>query len=307
MFGWLNGGGSKPGWLAVSLDAGAVAFAHARRARGARARVSAYGTRPLDESRRGLERLKRELGIGRYQCSTMLRAGEYDLVLVDAPGVPRAELKSALRWKVKDMVDYPIDEATVDFLEIPPQEPGAAARQLYAVLARNQAIEACVRRFDDAGIALRVIEIPDTAQRNIAALYEQDGRGMALLYLGSDWGLITVSCQGELYLSRRLDLGMDAVGAEGADRDALERVALEVQRTFDHFERQFRYVAIGELLLAPTGAPSGLPQLLQERFPVQVRAIDLTEVLAFDGVAPDATAQWRLFHQFGAALREGSS
>jgi len=64
----------------------------------------------------------------------------------------------------------PIDQATLDFLTVP--AAGAAegrTQQLYAVLARNQLLEARVREFDDAGIPLAVIDIPDTAQRNIAA------------------------------------------------------------------------------------------------------------------------------------------
>src|SRR5256885_10413361 len=107
----------------------------------------------------------------RSQCSTMLRSGEYDMVLVEAPSVPRAEMKSALRWKVKDMVDYPMDEATIDFLDIPLAEGGGTEgriQQLYAVLARKEIIRQRIRKFDEAGIPLAVIDIPETAQRNIA-------------------------------------------------------------------------------------------------------------------------------------------
>jgi hypothetical protein len=38
-----------------------------------------------------------------------------------------------------------------------------------------------------------------------------------------------------------------------------------------------------------------------------VESIDLAEVLAFSGGAPDGPTQWRLFHHFGAALREGTA
>jgi hypothetical protein len=38
-----------------------------------------------------------------------------------------------------------------------------------------------------------------------------------------------------------------------------------------------------------------------------VEPIDLAEVLEFSGAAPDAAAQWRLFHHVGAALREGEA
>ncbi|HEX2199714.1 MAG TPA: agglutinin biogenesis protein MshI [Burkholderiales bacterium] len=284
----------------MSIDEAGLAFAHARRVRGAKAHVDSYA----------VDRNKRDLAPG-VHCTTLLRAGEYDLMMVEAPNVPRAEMKNALRWKVKDMVDYPITEATVDFLEIPP-EPGAAAgriQQLYAILAKNELVQERIEQFERAGIPLRVIEVPETAQRNIAVLYEDAERGVALAYFGPDAGLLTITHRGELYLSRRLDVGVEALAndPDGEDGGPLERVALEIQRTLDHFERQFRHVAVGKLLLAPTGRPTRLPEILRARFELRVESIDLTEVLAFSGAAPDGPTQWRLFHHFGAALREGAA
>jgi MSHA biogenesis protein MshI len=307
MFGWLKREGGTQGWLAVSLDEASLRFVHARRVRGARAQITRYGARELGDGK-SLERAKREFRLASQPCSTMLRAGEYDIVVVEAPNVPRTELKSALRWKVKDRVDYSMDEASLDFLDIPPEQDAAGARppQLYAVIARNAVIQARIQQFDAAGIPLAVIDIPDTAQRNIATLYEQQDRGVALLYFGEDSGLLTISHRGELYLSRRLELGLEelAADADGAEGGPHERVVLEIQRTLDHFERQFRHVAVGKLLLAPTGRATRLREILQERFDMPVQQIDLAEVLAFGARAPDEQTQWRLFHDFGAALRE---
>ena len=307
MFGWLHRGGKSPGWLAVTFDEARLEFAHARRMRGAAVQVSRYAARDLHEARQPVERMTRELKLGRYQCSTMLRAGEYDILLVDAPNVPSAEMKSALRWKVKGMVDYPLERATLDFLTVPSQ--GALegrAQQVYAVIARDEVLEERVRKFDDAGVPLAAIDIPDTAQRNIAALYQTDERGIALAYFGRNLGLLTISHGGELYLTRRLELGIEelAEDTEAAEGGAHERVVLEIQRTLDHFERQFRHLAVGRLLLAPTGRPTRLREILSERFELPVQQIDLTQVLAFGRDKPNEEVQWRLFHHFGAALRD---
>ena len=305
MFGWLKRGGKTPGWLAVTLDEARLEFVHARRVRGTGTQVSTYAAREVGDAR-AMDRVTREFKLGGYQCSTMLRPGEYDIVLVDAPSVPRAEMKSALRWKVKDMVDY-AKEATIDFLEIPAAPGSSEARnpQLFAVLARNELLQARIRRFDEAGIPLAAIDIPDAAQRNISALYGDVDRGIALIYFGRNAGLLTISYGGELYLTRRLDLGIDelAEDAEDAEGGPHDRVVLEIQRTLDHFDRQFRHVPVGKLLLAPSGRPTRLRELLAERFEIPVQQIDLSEVLAF-GAAPDEETQWRLFHHFGAALRD---
>lgn len=311
MFGWLTRRGRTPGWLAVSFDAASIEFAHARRVRGTKsAQISKYAARDLRDGHSSIDRVKRDYRLASDQCSTMLRAGEYDMLLVEAPNVPHAEMKSALRWKVKDRVDYAMDDATIDFLEIPPAAGAAAgrSRQMYAILARNEVVQARIQQFQNAGLPLAVIDIPETAQRNIASLYEEQGRGVALAYFGSNWGLLTISHGSELYFGRRLDLGVDELAAatDGTEAEPFERVALEIQRTLDHFERQFQHVTVGKLLIAPTGRPTGLREFLQARFEMPVRPIDLAEVLAFGAEPADAATQWRLFHHFGAALRDGA-
>jgi MSHA biogenesis protein MshI len=311
MFGWLQRGGRTPGWLAVSFDEASLEFAHARRVRGAKAQVASYAARELGHGKSSIERATREFKLASYQCATLLRAGEYDIHLVEAPNVPRTEMKAALRWKVKDMVTYSMDQATVDFLDIPPEEGAAEGRsqQVYAILARNEVIQARIHRFDEAGIPLAVIDIPETAQRNLASLYEEQDRAVALAHFGRNSGLLTISHRGELYLARRLDLGFEelAADADAIDGGPHERVVLEIQRTLDHFERQFRHVAVGKLLLAPTGHAIGLREILAERFEMPVQQIDLNEVLAFGAERPDEETQGRLFHHFGAALRDAAA
>ena len=67
--------------------------------------------------------------------------------MLDAPDVPEAETKSAVRWRLKDFLDYPVDAATVDVIRIPP-DPSAPtkARSVFAVSARNEHIAARMKQ-----------------------------------------------------------------------------------------------------------------------------------------------------------------
>jgi MSHA biogenesis protein MshI len=295
-----------PGWFAASVGAQELEFVHGQHSNSGKSAITLYGSHKLEADEQGLQKLGQTMNLGQYQCAALLKPGDYQLLLVEAPNVPKDELKSAIRWRIKDMIDYHIDDATVDVLDIPP-EAGAGGRnhQMYAVAARNDLIQNCVRAFDEARIPLSVIDIHETAQRNIAALYETEDRGVALAYFAQTWGLLTVNYRGELYLARRIDLGLDELAAESARQDggALERVAVEIQRTLDHFERQFRSIPVARVLIAPTPQDVGLGEFLRARLGLDSRQIDLKEVLAFEGEGPDAATQWRLFHHFGAALR----
>src|SRR5258708_4454717 len=90
-----------------------------------------------------------------------------------------------------------------------------------------------------------------SAQRNIAALLEPHDRGVAMLYADRQQVLFTVNFRGELYLARRIDVGLEELEklAQGGSDDAKNRILLEVQRSFDHLERQFPFVGLGKVLL----------------------------------------------------------
>ncbi|OAI52021.1 hypothetical protein AYO46_06845 [Betaproteobacteria bacterium SCGC AG-212-J23] len=296
-------GARQPGWMAVSMQPGTLDFAHGVCEPGKKGAIRAWGTRNLADSPKDIERVAKELGVDRYQCLTLLPPADYHLLLVDAPNVPAIELKRAVRWRIKDMLDYHVEDATVDVLDIP-MEPSAGARghSMYAVAARNEVIQAAIERFSAANVPLSVIDIAETAQRNIAALFEPANRALGLLYLWPKQALLTISFRGELYLARRIDVGADHLQASSAE--AMNRVLLEVQRSLDHLERQFPFLSMAKLLLAPEPRSTGLIGHLSANLGVAVEPANLREVIDFgEGTEPEGEAAWRMFHLLGAALR----
>jgi len=188
---------------------------------------------------------------------------------------------------------------------VPPESSGHG-HTMFAVAAKNQTIQQRIRAFEDARIPLLVIDIPETAQRNIAALYEVDKRATALLFLDRDWGLLTINYRGELYLARRFDIGVSHVAKYAPENrhDVLERIQLELQRTFDHFDRQHG-LPIAKLVLGPEPEEMGLEDFLRANLDISVERADLAARLhAGPAAGFDAAAQWRMFHLAGAALRQ---
>ena len=269
--------------------------------------ITRCGSRPVAESAKDIERVAKDLGVDRYQCLTLLSPADYQLLLVEAPNVPPTELKTAVRWRVKDMLDYHLDNATIDVLDIPVDPAGGGrSHSMYAVAARNDIIQGCIGRFTAARIPLSVIDIAETAQRNIAAQFEPPDRGIGLLYLGTAQVLLTINFRGELYLARRIDVGIEQLLSQsGANRDeAMNRILLELQRSFDHLDRQFPFVAMAKLLLGPEPRDTGLAAYLSANLDAPVEQARLADVLDFaPGADLDGDAAWRLFHIVGAALR----
>lgn len=299
-------------WLALVPQRDGIAAASVRRgapAGGAgKPAVTVATFFPGAPSADALDKAGKELHAGHYRCTTVLGGGEYRFMSVEAPNVPRDELKSAMRWRLKDVLDFPVDEATFDVLDVP-LDPNAVVRpqqSVFAIAARNTVVAARQQLFHAARVKLRTIDIPEMAQRNVSALLEQDGRGIALLSFDEDGGLLTVSWRGELYLSRRIDVTLAQLHDTDHDRklQGFDKITLELQRSLDNFERQFSFISVARLVLAPTGA-AGLQEYLSSNLYTRVETLDLAALFDLDAVPDlaDPARQGRFFVAIGAALR----
>ncbi|HYL88135.1 MAG TPA: agglutinin biogenesis protein MshI [Burkholderiales bacterium] len=239
-----------------------------------------------------------------YRCTTVLAPSEYQILQVEAPNVKREELKSAVRWRIKDMIDYPVNDATIDVLDMPAHAAPQRSATMYVVAARSEAVKRVMGQFAAAGLPLVVIDIPDTCQRNVAALYESPGRALLSLSFDEEAGLMTITAGGELFLSRRLDIGYPQLG-DSAERRAIERVLVELQRSLDHFERNFSSLPIERILVAPMPHAEPLVEHLRGQIQLPVLSMDLGEVMdlppQYLADPPEARARW--FRLIGAGLR----
>lgn len=299
----------KDGWLAISFLPGELCMAHVRRVGNVRPEVLLCAIEPISGASDpdALAQLAKDMRLGQYQCLTMLGLNEYQVLPVEILNVPQDELKTAVRWKIKDLLDYHIDDAAIDVLRIPTDKGVAPNHGMYAVATRNDVIQRYVALFEEASIPVSVIDIPEMAQRNIAVMLETPGKGLAVLSFDEEGGLLTITCDSELYLSRHIEAPLPQLMQEDAEQRQryLDRIVTELQRSFDYFDRQFHEIELSKLMMAPLPLSMGLEGYLGRSLQLEVETIDLYALFDFSKVASGLQQDQlsRCFLTLGAALR----
>lgn len=263
----------------------------------ARPRLHFCSHRPAAEDGGGepLAELMRAHGVARAPVSMLLDPRDYELVLVETPDVLPAELRAAVRWRIKDLINFHLDDAVIDVFEIPGEPRRGKARMTYAVAARAQAVRRSVAFAKPAG-TLDVIDIPELALRNVAALLPEARQGVALLVASEQASELVLVREESLYLARRIELALPAEELAAA-------LALEVQRSLDHYESQFDRPPIAKLYVAALDAGQrSLAGAIRREIGLEASPLDLAPL--FEGSASDwDLAQPRALHAIGAALR----
>ena len=169
------------------------------------------------------------LGLPAQQVSAVLPLNQAQLLQVEAPAVKPEEMKAAARWRIKDQVEGRLDDTIIDVMFVGDDKP-RPHRQLFVAAARSGVVRELTERCQAAGLALSVIDLAETTQRNLhAEQARRDGlaeRATAALVQHGEQCLLTVCVAGELYYTRRLDA--DALAAPGvqASPGALAAAAL---------------------------------------------------------------------------------
>ena len=173
-------------------------------------------------------------GLEKRNCHVVLKPADYQLLLVDAPDVPDAEMREAIRWRIKDLISIPVAHAAIDIFNLPRDAHRAGKRMLYVVVADVTYIKSLIDIVRDAGLKLLSIDIGELAIRNLMLLAEPE-RTVAMVRVRQGGGCVAIYRNGDLYLSRQFQLKYNAGLLDDLPDESL---ALEIQRSLDYFERQ---------------------------------------------------------------------
>jgi MSHA biogenesis protein MshI len=238
-------------------------------------------------------------------CHVVLSESQYKTFPVEKPPVEDAELAEAVRWKVKDMLDYPLEEAVIDVYPFPTDALRGRPEQVTVVCCRASVVKSIVSLTEQAGLKLETIDIIDLALRNLTArAVESVNQTVALLYLRTGGGLIVLTKGDTLYFARHFDFSLEALNDVARQDSVIQHLALEVQRSFDYFDSQLAQVPPKVLYLVGPTPNLPLANMLGGNISAQVQIFDSS--LCFGEQRKLTQDEILAFAAMGSALKEVS-
>lgn len=226
----------------------------------------------------------------------VLGPDQRQLLTLDRPEVPDEELAAAARFPLAEQIEAEPAELLCTALSLP-RINDANRPQLLAVGARLAHARSQLEQLAGAGISVRSIDIADSALRGIALLSgarREDSDGWIVLAslggsiaIGLLWG-------GDFCALRTLAL---PVRSPRDGHEFEEQLALHIQRTTDHFERQATALAIRKVLVALPDLEAATRESLRQALPMSAQLFTLEDKI---DIAAEVRAQVAASSELGA-------
>ena len=305
-FGKTERRGARAG---IALADGAFALAVVRREGEAKPSIEHCSTQVIGthvaDLQPALKAAFERAGATRTATCAVIDGDDYQIVQVEAPEVLPSEMRSAIRWRVRDAISFSVDEAAVDVFETPEPVRRTQNRMLFAVAARDSAIQRVAGALKPVAKGFHAIDIPELCLRNLSALLPQDQKGVAVVALGAGFAQLVVTRQGVMYLTRRIDTGGRFETRAAAPDQPIDAgsLALELQRSLDYYESQYDQTPIGDLVIAPANDQARqLAAALKSEIGLRISVLDVRETFSVHK-SGELVTDWPSLMALGAALR----
>ncbi len=263
------------------------------------------------DSEHVLSELSKTHQLNSLSCHFVLNPDEYQFFQVEKPNVDASDLASALRWQVKDLIDYDVDDLSLDFLTLPTSDT-----HVQVVTTRKSLIQQRVDLLHQSHCQIASIDIAAQAARNLVAKVKTmtPDISVGLLNLWDNSAKISVFKHGDIYINRATAIGTDTLSTIDPDnlmsQSVVDNLAIELQRTFDYYESYARQSPVTTLfIISNSRAIPQLENMIEQRLGIECQIITPKQVdqLDLELTLHSADMTDSCLMAVGGALRAGPS
>jgi len=210
------------------------------------------------------------------KCHIVLNGQQSQIVQVDKPSVPAAEINGALKWQIKDLVSISPDNMVLDYFDGPLLAGGK--EKINVVCSPINELKKIVTAANQENMDVVSITIAEFAFANLLPI--QKDACLLVCQQPNEEIVLLIIKQGKLYFQRRLH-GFSQIASKTEDEltmAVIDNLALEIQRSSDYFERQLKQAAIKDIkVLLPMASESFFARKLSENSHIPVSLLALPE------------------------------
>lgn len=210
-------------------------------------------------------------------CYGVISLEDYRLILIEKPKVAENEMGESIKWLVKDLIDFPIEEAVIDFFPAP-SRAGQSAK-IYAVVTRLKWLNQVADIIAKAGLNLKNLNIAALALRNIFSSLHIIGNSAVFLMRDKDQYYILVVKDQLIYLERKLELSSQNENDTQMFEQFCNELVAELQHSIDFYQNRDKTIPIKIFLDPILGKNRKLIQLIETALGLQVEALDTSKLL----------------------------
>lgn len=200
-----------------------------------------------DQQKSFLENKITEFGLLSAPTTVLIPQNDYQIFLVEQPVVSSNEKREAIRWRIAEYIDFPVEEAVVDYIEVPQKSKDTSVALTYVVVTRKSLIDEYADNVKSLGLKVTSVDICQSALREIAFQLDDSDVGQALLHIEEYKSHIILFKNKTLYMMRDFDLGYQHI----KENMELQDLALEIQRSIDYCSSNLKNAGISRIVLTP--------------------------------------------------------
>lgn len=233
--------------------------------------------------------------------SLVLSESYYQLLMTDQLAVPEEEMASALRWKMKGLLEIPTNDAALETFVVPAHGMGEKRKKVFVVATEKAFLSKCIHAFEKAFVPLSFIGIELFSLRNMTIFNAPAKQTQLLISLSNSQCLLTILHDKNVYLVRKPKI--DPIMLDNSfDEQLFEQILLEIHRSTDYCLSELKLPAPKEVVLSPAFLMQGpLVDFLNKNLEQTLRILDLNEMIKSDKVIP-LKFQQALFLNIGLVL-----
>lgn len=260
----------------ISIMPGNILLVIARRAQSDNENTifKSYSYNGYQELKAALVAIVDEYDLAGARCTWILNSEQYQLLQTDALPVAANEFQAAIRWKVKDLIRFPIADAVIEHFTLPIAKLPTSHNMIMLVVARASVLTPLCELINASGLNLTTIDVPELCLAKLAIMDEQGEKSTAFLYLQEESSQLLLTHQAQLYFTRRLNYGLKSILADM--NVVIDELSLDLQRSFDFFQSQWRLPEPARVVMAGGGTiKEDLVARLVQRMNTLVTTVDL--------------------------------